>query len=118
MKRTTLMKRRQEMKRGPFPNCHGGRGTLDFTVVLDGKEADGQRVRFIHDDIIPPGASIGVHQHNDEEHYYVLSGRGTMILDGERFEIAAGDIAAVYPGGAHGLENTSAEEMRIIVIAV
>lgn len=118
MLRTTLLRKRQAMKHGPLPKCHGGQGVLDFTVVMDGKESDGQRLRFLHDDILPPGVSIGVHKHNHEEHYYVLSGRGTMILDGQRHEVGPGDIASVYAGGSHGLENTSSQDLRIIVIGL
>jgi mannose-6-phosphate isomerase-like protein (cupin superfamily) len=105
------------MKRAPLPHCHGGVGSLDFTVVLDGKESPLQHVRFIHDDMLAPGVSIGVHQHRDEEHYYILSGRGTMALDGQRYEVGPGDIASVYAGGSHGLENTGHEDMRILVVA-
>jgi len=62
--------------------------------------------------------SIGVHRHRgDEEYYYVISGRGLMTLDGEQFEVEAGDITAVYPGGTHGLENNADEDLRILVIS-
>ena len=40
-----------------------------------------------------------------------------MTLDGERFEVEAGDITAVYPGGTHGLENNSDEDLRILVVS-
>ena len=54
----------------------------------------------------------------DEEYYYIVSGNGTMTLDDERCEVAVGDIAAVFPGGAHALENTGDADLRIIVISV
>ncbi len=116
---TTLIKKRDEMARAPLPECHGGEGALDWTRVLDGRETQGRHVNFIHDDILPPGVSIGVHRHeDDEEYYYVVSGTGAMTLDGQRHEVGPGDITAVYPGGEHGLENTSDADMRILVISV
>ena len=118
MRRTTVLKRNKDMPHRPLPNCHGGTGALDFTVVLDGKESDGQAVRFLHDDILGPGVSIGVHRHEHEEHYYVLSGRGTMTLDGERVEVGPGDVASVWAGGSHGLENIGPGDMRIIVVGL
>ena len=116
--KTTLIKRRADMVRKPLPNCHDGEGSLDWTVVLDGEDVKGKHVNFIHDDVLPPGVSIGVHRHErDEEYYYVISGRGTMTLDGERFEVTAGDITGVYPGGTHGLENDSDRDLRILVVS-
>jgi len=118
MIRTTLLKKPTELKRGPLERCHGGAGTLDFTVVMDGRECDGQKLRFLHDDVLPPGASIGVHEHTHEEHYYVLSGRGTMTLDGRTFPVAPGDIASVYAGGSHGLLNDGDQPLRLIVVGL
>jgi glyoxylate utilization-related uncharacterized protein len=118
MDKTTFLKKRADMLREPLENCHDGIGALDWIVVLDHNDLKGRGLNFIHDDILPPGVSIGHHKHTgDEEYYYILSGKGVMTLDGERFEVTAGDITAVYPGGMHGLENTGAEDLRIIVIS-
>jgi len=77
----------------------------------------GGHLKFVHDDVLAPGVSIGLHTHiDDEEYYYILEGRGVMTLDGERFEVQAGDITAVYPGGEHWLENTSDADLRMIVV--
>jgi gentisate 1,2-dioxygenase len=116
---TTYLKKRKDMNRQPLENCHDGQGALDWTVVLDHSDLKDRNLLFIHDDILPPGVTIGAHQHaGDEEYYYVVSGKGTMTLDQERFEVRAGDITAVYRGGVHGLENTGDEDLRIIVICV
>ncbi|GAB4469690.1 MAG: cupin domain-containing protein [Armatimonadaceae bacterium] len=117
--KTTLIKRRQAMKRDPLPRCHGGEGSLDWTVVLDGADTKGRKLHFIHDDILAPGVSIGIHPHDtDEEYYLILSGNGVMTLDGEKFAVGPGDVTAIFPGGSHGLENTGTDEMRVIVIGL
>lgn len=119
MPETTMLRKRDEMPRAPLPKCHGGEGTLDWMRVLDGDFTEGRRLNFIHDDVLPPGASVGVHEHrDDEEYYYILSGHGVMILDGQRHAVGPGDIAAVYPGGEHGLHNNSEDDLRVIVISV
>ena len=119
MSSTTLIKKRKDMPREPLPGCHGGVGALDWIRVLDGQDAEGRHLNFMHDDILPPRVSIGVHRHeHDKEYYYVISGRGVMTLDGKRFEVATGDITAVYPGGTHGLENNADEDLRILVVSV
>ena len=102
-----------------MPECHGGTGTLNFTEVLCQTPGRDKRLNFIHDDVLPPGATIGVHRHElDEEYYFIVSGSGVMTLDGRRGDVRAGDLTAVFPGGSHGLENTGSTEMRILVICV
>jgi uncharacterized cupin superfamily protein len=119
MTMTTFLKKRANMPRRPLENCHDGKGAVDWIGVLDGEDLKQKGLNFVHDDILPPGVSIGNHRHtDDEEYYYIVSGMGTMTLDQERFEVAPGDITAVYPGGEHGLENTGDEDLRIIVVSV
>ena len=119
MQATTLIRRRSEMSRALLPNCHDGRGVIDWTVVLDDQQCRGRQLHFINDDILPPGTSIGLHRHDlDEEYYFILSGTGVMTLDGVRHEVGPGDITAIFPGGGHGLENNSQEDLRIIVIGL
>ena len=116
---TTMIKKREQMHRGPLAECHGGEGALDWANVLEGKDLEGRRLNFFHDDVLAPGASIGVHRHEgDEEYYYIVSGKGSMTLDGETFSVEAGDITGVYPGGEHGLVNDGDGDLRIIVVSV
>ena len=118
MNKTTFLKKRKDMLRQPLENCHDGKGALDWTEVLDEGDLKEKGLNFVHDDVLPPGVSIGNHRHTeDEEYYYIVSGKGVMTLDQERFEVTAGDITAVYPGGMHGLENSGIEDLRIIVIS-
>ena len=116
---TVLMKRRCDMPSKPLPNCHDGHGALDWVEVLGKQDVEGRAVNFVHDDVLAPGVTIGVHQHtHDEEYYFVLSGSGAMTLNEHRFEVGPGDITAVFPGGTHGLENTGDDDLRIIVFSV
>jgi len=99
---------------------HDGAGRIDQVVLLDGETIPGRTLNFIFENTLPPGASIGEHDHvgGDEECYLILSGNGTMMLDGEQRPVGPGDIAAVFRGGRHGLENTGSEDMRLLVISV
>jgi len=118
MQATTFLKKRKDMRHEPLENCHGGLGALDWIEVLDSNDLKGRGLNFVHDDVLPSGVSIGAHRHTgDEEYYYIVSGKGMMTLDDVRFEVAAGDITAVYPGGVHGLENTGSDDLRLIVIS-
>lgn len=117
--KTTFLKKRADMPSGPIDRCHDGNGAINWIGVLDAEAPGGKRLQFIHDDILPPGTSVGVHRHtDDQEYYYIVSGRGVMTLDGQDVEVAAGDITAVFPGGSHGLKNDSNEDLRIMVISI
>ncbi len=116
---TTLIKRRADMERKPLEKCHDGLGALDWTNVLAGSDLPQRRLRFVHDNRLAPGVSIGVHAHTDDEEYYlILSGTGRMTLDGRAHDVGPGDITAVFPGGSHGLENTGTTDMHLIVFSV
>ncbi len=118
-KPTTFLKKKADMPSRRLDRCHDGSGAIHWIGVLDGEAPGGDRLRFIHDDILPPGTSIGVHRHTDDrEYYYIVSGRGVMTLDGREYKVAAGDVTAVLPGGSHGLANHSNENLRVIVISV
>ena len=55
------------------------------------------------------------HHHREmTEFYYVLSGGGTIKLDGEVREIAAGDLVVINPGVWH----TSDGEMDVLIVGV
>ncbi len=116
---TAFLRKKSDMPAGGLDHCHDGRGSIHWIGVLDGEHPGDERLRFIHDDILPPGASIGIHRHmHDQEYYYIVSGSGVMTLDGQEHEVEAGDITAVLPGGSHGLANHSDDDLRVIVISV
>ncbi len=57
---------------------------------------------------VPPGKESFVYHshHREEEWIYVLSGRGIAEIDGEEFEVAAGDFMGFpTPGVAHHLRS-------------
>lgn len=119
MASTTLHKRRPQMPHKPISSCHDGVGSIQWVGVLGREDLREKHLDFFHDDILPPGTSIGTHRHeNDEEYYYVVSGHGRMTLDDRQVDIGPGDVTAVFPGGRHGLENNGDRDLRVIVVSV
>jgi mannose-6-phosphate isomerase-like protein (cupin superfamily) len=102
--------------------CHGVKGAWHFKDYIDSLSKDKSIVKFIHDDILPPGSSFGIHEHKFhddelfEEWYLCLAGHGIMTLDGVQHPFGEGDITVCRSGGSHGVENTGDSDMRLIVI--
>lgn len=98
------------MRRGPAPHDGGGQSTgynffdkaPNFKYVF--------RKRVLH-----PGAAIGYHLQKEDEIYYVLSGTGTMQMNGKEFPVKAGDGILTRPGSSHGLKQTGKDDLVLII---
>jgi mannose-6-phosphate isomerase-like protein (cupin superfamily) len=87
-------------------HIRGGLGAGCSVELLANGEMSG--VLSLGRTTLEPGASIGEHPHpNTEDLYLILEGRGTGVLDGERFPVGPGDLFLVKAGGNHGLINDS-----------
>ena len=54
-----------------------------------------------------PGQELPVHRHaHEHEVFDILSGQGTLYLDGDSVELTAGHTAFVPAGVLHGFKNT------------
>jgi mannose-6-phosphate isomerase-like protein (cupin superfamily) len=102
------------MDRGPQ---HGGQGEIFFRRIAARKDLDGP-CNYIDYAEIPPGCTIGPHQHEpgEEEFFLILSGEGEMSRDDDVFRVRAGDLIRNRPGGSHGLSNVGSDVIRLFVI--
>lgn len=67
---------------------------------------------------LEPGASISFHEHaENEEVYFIMSGKGIYTEGNESIEVSAGDITLCRKGCSHGMEN-SGEETLVIGAAI
>jgi quercetin dioxygenase-like cupin family protein len=53
------------------------------------------------------GGEVDPHNHPTHEFYYVTSGRGIMVIEGEEREIAQGDLVHIPPMAVHSLRPVS-----------
>lgn len=62
-----------------------------------------------------PGSGVGHHVQKEDEIYYVLSGKGTMVLDGKTVEITPGTAVLTRPGSSHSLKQVGDEDLVILI---
>lgn len=95
------------------PGPHGGAGiTTAYPMFADTPDMPFQfRKRALH-----KGAGIGLHQHDHDEIYYVLSGRGRYILDGVVHDVAAGDAMLTRAGSTHSIQQSGNEDLVLLIV--
>lgn len=89
-----------------------GRVELHETLSLTGAEISLNR--------LPAGAGVPfVHSHkNNEEIYGILSGKGSVVIDGETVALTAGDWVKIAPAAKRQFSSASDSEMSFVCIQV
>lgn len=64
---------------------------------------------------LKPGSGIGLHEQKEDEIYYVLSGTGTMTLDGKTVNVTPGTAVLTRTGSSHSLKQTGREDLVILI---
>jgi len=62
-----------------------------------------------------PGSGVGHHVQKEDEIYYVLSGTGTMTLDGKTIDIKQGTAVLTRPGSSHSLKQTGTDDLVVLI---
>lgn len=100
-----MIVRRKDMREERKEKMRGGDGTV--TMVHMAEPTTLKNARLIAEATIPPGASIGDHDHVSETEYYIiLSGTGIVVDDGVEKPVGPGDIVITGNGASHSIRNT------------
>ncbi len=98
--------RPEDLEISHLENFKGGEKHLEAKMFFDGTNRILTRARLI------PGASIGMHTHEDScEMIFILEGRGSLLEDGTKKEVQAGDCLYCPKGGSHSLVNDSGSDL-------
>lgn len=91
-------------------------GSLELRFLVDEAQSSGTLVMF--EMTVPPNARVPApHHHRDvDEMVYVLHGTMTMLLDGQKRELAPGDSLFVPRGHIHGFENLGPDTVRSLAV--
>ena len=99
-----------EINENVLEHFKGGDGALKARMVADDVN------RFMRA-TLAPGSSIGVHTHEDScEILYVLSGVGTVIMEGVEEILQAGDAHYCPKGCTHTLKNLGDEDLVFFAV--
>jgi len=62
------------------------------------------------------GSSIGYHLQKEDEIYYVITGNGTMQMNGKTFPVKPGDAILTRPGSSHGIKPNDDNDLTILIV--
>ena len=94
-----------------MPNDRG------FVIRLVGEHTDARNVD-VHINVLRPGGPDGhYHFHERAENvYWILSGRGRLVVEGQEHEVKQDDVVFMPPGTRHSLAIVGDEELRLLEI--
>jgi quercetin dioxygenase-like cupin family protein len=99
-------------------NEHLGSGSILFRQLLSSGDFQSP-VNFVDYTIIPPGSTIGRHEHvGNEEMYFIASGTPLVRVNGEAMRLEKGNVTVVRSGEWHELVNDTDRDVEILVIEV
>jgi quercetin dioxygenase-like cupin family protein len=100
----------EELSGEKFPS---GRHTRVFIGSRSPLQADNFVSGFV---IIEPGGTVPLHQHEQEEVYYVLKGRGEMTVGAETQIMQAVSVVYIPSNTRHTLKNSGDGELHMLFV--
>jgi quercetin dioxygenase-like cupin family protein len=98
--------------------AHDGVGTIGFVRLSERIPLKGDWI-FVDFASVPPGRTVGLHQHGpDEELYVIVHGAGVATTNGIDERIAAGSVLVNPPHAIHGIRNDGTEPLQFVVLKV
>lgn len=101
-----------------YAPAHAGKGDVGRRQLWGAADFRSNFYALTHY-LLPPDTSIGYHRHvGVEECYIVLAGSGRMTVDDETQSVTQWDAVPSRLGGAHGLYNSGADPLELLVVTV
>ncbi len=111
-----MIRRSEEIPVRDSVNARGGNGTVHFYDFMKPEDAEGHG-RLFSKLILPPGASIGEHQHEGEfEAFYVVDGNPTVTDNGDVVDLKPGDMHLCPNGSFHSVANKTDKDVTMIAL--
>ena len=113
-----MLKKKEHQEIETREKMRGGDGTVTVRHYFKPEEIKA-RTRLCSELSLPPGASIGAHDHIAEDEIYIIQkGRGIMTDSGKEFSVETGDAILTGQGASHSIKNTGAENLVVTAIII
>ncbi len=111
-----MIKKEAELIKKHYENIRDGKLHVDAVCFLNAEDSYGAG-SFFGKATIPPGGSIGYHQHKGEtEIYYILKGKAKVFDNDMEHILEAGDMMQCKDGDGHGIENVGDCDLEFLAI--
>ena len=94
-------------------NNTGGLPILTSWMLISPKNSSIQNLS-IQISEVPAGSEQPIHNHEPEQCYYIIKGKGLMIIEEESKEVFAGDAVYIPSNLNHGIKNTSDDVLEYL----
>jgi quercetin dioxygenase-like cupin family protein len=84
------------------------------TWLLIGESNSGSKEISIQMTEVEPQAMQFLHSHQEAQCYYVVRGKGLMIIDEEERPVVEGDAIFIPPNASHGIKNIGSEKLAYL----
>lgn len=99
-------------------NMRNGQGTVKIKHYFHSDEF-GANIRLCGKIIIPPGASIGKHEHDSEDEiFFIIRGAGIFDDGVTKTSISSGDSILIPRNALHAVINDGNDDLEILAIIV
>jgi len=104
----------QDTSFSPYP-----KSTANIKRILEQRTLGSKRLAGFGMLELPPNGIFPEHIHPErEEVYYVLSGKGKIIVEGEEIEAEEGLTLYVSGENPHGIRNYGKEPLKVLFVTV
>ena len=111
-----MIRKAAEMVSDVRAGMRGGAGAVTVQTLFSPEEMTANS-RLCAKLTLPPGASIGVHEHLKEDEVYIIT-QGCGVLDDGNTEtrVSAGDAVLTGNGESHAIRNDGDSPLEIIAV--
>jgi mannose-6-phosphate isomerase-like protein (cupin superfamily) len=99
-------------------NKHNTYNTGDLEVLKSYMLIGSQNVRntqiSLQISYIPVNSEQPIHQHKPEQCYYIIRGKGLMIIENEQIPVNPGDAIHIPSDKKHGIKNVGDETLEYL----
>ena len=109
--------KQSNMKQETRKEMRGGPGEVEILHMVSPESMT--NARLMAELTLDPGSGIGMHRHDKETEYYIITeGSGIVVEDDGEKNVAKGDIVITGNGQSHSIKNTGNTVLKFIAVII